>query len=127
MEQLMRAYSDNFPNMYVYIQEDMEKIASEKSVWAHEIMGQTRLFEQIVIKLIAEAMENGELRSDIPVMLAANAVFGMLNWTHRWYNPEDHYSAGDVRSEEHTSELQSLMQSTYAALRLKKKSTHTHN
>src|SRR3546814_20168889 len=75
MEQLMRAYSDNFPNMYVYIQEDMEKIASEKSVWAHEIMGQTRLFEQIVIKLIAEAMENGELRSDIPVMRAANAVF----------------------------------------------------
>src|SRR3546814_18745895 len=82
--------------MYGYIQEDMEKIASEKSVGANEIMGQTRLFEQIVIKLIAEAMEDGELRSDIPVMLAANAVFGMLNWTHRWYNPEDHYSAGDV-------------------------------
>src|SRR3546814_10061737 len=134
--------------MYVYIQEDMEKIASEKSVWAHEIMGQTRLFEQIVIKLIAEAMENGELRSDIPVMLAANAVFGMLNWTHRWYNPEDHYSAGDVseafsriffdgmtrphpepsalsrRSEEHTSELQSLMRISYAVSCLKTKNKH---
>src|SRR3546814_7426575 len=64
MEQLMRAYSDNFPNMYVYIQEDMEKIASEKSVWAH-------------------------------------------------------------RSEEHTSELQSLMRISYAVFCLKNKNTKT--
>src|SRR3546814_5643011 len=81
MEQLMRAYSDNFPNMYVYIQEDMEKIASEKSVWAHEIMGQTRLFEQIVNKLNAAALENGKLRSEISVLMADKAVFRIVKRT----------------------------------------------
>ncbi len=96
MEQLMNAYDTNFPNMYVYIQEDMERIASDKSVWAHEILSQTKLFEQIVIKLITEAAENKEIRDDIPVLLAANAVFGMLNWTHRWYGPDQRYNAKDV-------------------------------
>lgn len=94
--QLMRAYDENFPNMYVYIQEDMESVASDKSIWASEIMSQTKLFEQIVINLITEAMEIGELRDDIPVILAANAIFGMLNWTHRWYTPGEKHHAQEI-------------------------------
>ena len=39
------------------------------------------------MSLISEMIERGEMRSDIPVSVAANAVFGMLNWTHRWYQP----------------------------------------
>src|SRR3546814_9670708 len=36
------------------------------------------------------------------------------------------HSTDDVRSEEHTSELQSLMRISYAVFCLKKKKTHTH-
>src|SRR3546814_8692580 len=39
------------------------------------------------------------------------------------FGPAD--SAGIVRSEEHTSELQSLMRSSYAVFRLKKTEQHT--
>src|SRR3546814_1843422 len=35
--------------------------------------------------------------------------------------------AGQARSEEHTSELQSLMRISYAVFCLKKKNTHKHN
>src|SRR5690606_4213662 len=89
VSQLMRAYDANYPNMYVYIQEDMDTIANQKSIWAQEIKENTKLFERIVISLISQAIEDGDLRSDIPVLLAANAIFGMLNWTHRWYQPGD--------------------------------------
>src|SRR3546814_8810253 len=42
------------------------------------------------------------------------------------YAPKDSLK-GDVRSEEHTSDLQSLMSNSYAVLCLKKKKSHKHN
>ena len=96
IEQLMRVYDENFPNMYVYIQEDMESIASDKSIWASEIINHTKLFEQIIIKLLTEAINIGELRSDLPIVIAANAIFGMLNWTHRWYVPGEKHDPREI-------------------------------
>lgn len=96
ISQLMRAYDQHYPYMYVYIQEDMDRITGEKSAWAQEIVSQTRKFERIVMNLISEMIEGGEMRSDIPVSIAANAVFGMLNWTHRWYQPGGSNPAGQV-------------------------------
>ncbi len=96
IHQLMSAYDENYPNMYVYIQEEMDQIASEKSVWAQQLLDQTRRFEQIVISLIDDLQASGELRSDVPRLLAANAIFGMLNWTHRWYRPGGSLSARNV-------------------------------
>ena len=94
--QLMLAYDRYYPHMYVYIQEEMERIASEKSDWAQQIMTQTRTYERIVLSLISELMKKGELRDDIAVSIAANAIFGMLNWTHRWYQPGGPHSAEEI-------------------------------
>jgi AcrR family transcriptional regulator len=96
INQLMRAYDENYPHMYVYIQEEMSRIAGEKSAWAQQIISQTRKFERIVLGLISDMISRGEMRSDIPVSIAANAVFGMLNWTHRWYRPGGAHSASEV-------------------------------
>jgi TetR/AcrR family transcriptional regulator, cholesterol catabolism regulator len=94
--QLMQAYDEHYPHMYVYIQEEMERIASEKSAWSSEIAGQTRKFERIVMNLISQTIADGKMRADIPVSIAANAIFGMLNWTHRWYQPRGAHSAAEV-------------------------------
>jgi hypothetical protein len=84
--------------MYVYIQEEMSRITSEQSTWAQRIVSQTRTFERIVLSLVAEMIEAGELRRDIPVTVAANAIFGMLNWTHRWYQPGGPHPADQISS-----------------------------
>jgi AcrR family transcriptional regulator len=94
--QLMSAYDQYYPHMYVYIQEEMSRVTGEKSEWAQKIVAKTRTFERIVLSLISELITKGEMRSDIAVSLAANAVFGMLNWTHRWYQPGGTYSAQEV-------------------------------
>ena len=96
IHQLMAAYDENYPNMYVYIQEEMSRITYEKTPWAHEISEQTRKFEKIVIDLLAALIAQGELRSDIPLSIAANAIFGMLNWTHRWYHAGGPHEAREV-------------------------------
>lgn len=94
--QLMKAYDEHYPHMYVYIQEEMERITSEKSIWAQEIASQTRIFEKIVMGLLSEARNAGKIRDDIPVSIAANAIFGMLNWTHRWYQPGSAHGAAEI-------------------------------
>lgn len=96
IQQLMKAYDEHYPHMYVYIQEEMDRIASEKSVWAQELAGQTRKFEKIVMGLISETIAAGKMRDDIPVSIVANAIFGMLNWTHRWYQPGGAHGADEV-------------------------------
>lgn len=87
VEQLTASYEENYPYMYVYIQEDMRKVAHEDSKWAAQMVRQTRRIETIVMRVIKDGIERGFFREDVTVELAANALFGMVNWTHRWFKP----------------------------------------
>ncbi|MFW2829438.1 TetR/AcrR family transcriptional regulator [Sphingomonas sp. ID0503] len=84
---LMVSYEENYPATFVYIQEQMHQVGGEETIWAQEIMKKTRAFDQTLIRFIREAIGSGELRADIPPRLVENALFGMLNWTHRWFTP----------------------------------------
>jgi TetR/AcrR family transcriptional regulator, cholesterol catabolism regulator len=84
---LMVSYEENYPATFVYIQEQMHHIAAEETVWAREILKKTRAFHQLLLGFISSAIEEGDLRSDIPARLIENALFGALNWTHRWFVP----------------------------------------
>jgi len=94
--QMIASYEQNFPQMHVYIQEQMHQVAHEETEWAQDIARKTKRFEIIVKNLIKEGIERGEFRPDIPVRLAANALFGMINWTHRWHVPGRGLSASDI-------------------------------
>jgi AcrR family transcriptional regulator len=96
VRRLMSSYEENYPHMYVYIQEDMGKVAEEKTPWARQMKRQTRRMETITAKLISEGIENGTFRDDIRVDLVAKSLFGMLNWTHRWHKPNRQTSADDI-------------------------------
>ncbi len=84
---MMRSYDTNYPQMYVYIQEQMHEVGNDPSKWAKEIQRKTRRFEGIVREMIDEGIESGVIRADLDPKIAANALYGMLNWTHRWYKP----------------------------------------
>jgi AcrR family transcriptional regulator len=93
---LLTSYEANYPHMYVYIQEDMRKVASEQSDWAKDMTRQTRRFESATMKLMKQAVAEGRFREDIQPELAANALFGMVNWTHRWFKPGKKLSASEI-------------------------------
>lgn len=84
---LMTSYEENYPATFVYIQEQMHQVGVQETEWAKAILKRTRLFDQMLINFIKEGIEEGDLRSDIPPRLHENALFGMLNWTHRWFVP----------------------------------------
>jgi AcrR family transcriptional regulator len=76
-KQMMNAYDEHYPHMYVYLQDEMEQITTEQSVWAQEIISQTRTFEKLIMDLVSQAMR-------------------MLNWTHRWYQPGGTHGSDEV-------------------------------
>jgi AcrR family transcriptional regulator len=87
IETMMVSYEENYPFTYVYIQEDMSRVAEEESPWAQAMTSRTRSFEKIFKGFIEEGIAKREFRKDISPDIAANALYGMLNWTHRWFRP----------------------------------------
>lgn len=86
MEQLLASYEANYPYMYVFLQEE-HTILGDDNLWAQQMADQTRRIERNTMAIIRQGVAEGTLRDDIPVKLAANAMFGMVNWTHRWLKP----------------------------------------
>ena len=84
---LMTAYDANYPHMFVYIQEQMHRVANDPSPWAKDVQRKTARLEAIVRKLVEEGMREGKMRRDVDARVAVKGLFGMLNWTSRWYAP----------------------------------------
>lgn len=84
---LMASYEENYPATFVYIQEQMHQVEAQETAWAQAIMKKTRAFDATLLGFIRAAIAEGDLRDDIPPRLVENALFGMLNWTHRWFIP----------------------------------------
>jgi len=93
---MMVSYEENYPFTYVYIQEDMSRVASQDSEWAQTMTSRTRSFEKIVKGFIEDGVAKKEFRSDISPEVAANGLYGMLNWTHRWFRPGRGLDANQV-------------------------------
>lgn len=93
----LKSYADNYPYVYIYISEDMGKVAFQSTPWAQDMLEKTRALASIVRQILENGAEQGEFRSDIPPALMSRAFFGMINWTHRWFNPKTGtYSAEQV-------------------------------
>jgi AcrR family transcriptional regulator len=87
VDNMIRSYDENYPQVFVYIQEDMTKVSGKKDPWAKTMVQQSREFEDAVLALIRDGVEDGSFRDDLDVEIVAKALWGMLNWTHRWHKP----------------------------------------
>jgi len=96
IEGTMRTYDENYPQVFVFIQEDMSKIAPQDNAWSKEMARQVRDFEATVDDLLREGVEDGTFRDDLDLRLVAKALWGMLNWTHRWHKPNGSTSVEDI-------------------------------
>lgn len=96
---LMRGFATSFPQMYVYIQERMHLIAKDSSPWGRKMQKVTRDYEHIVVSLMKDGIACGEFRQDLDPVLASNALFGMVHWTHRWFTPTGRYHHEEVSRE----------------------------
>jgi TetR/AcrR family transcriptional regulator, cholesterol catabolism regulator len=85
----------------IYVQRHVEYNAqnlSKIAVYYHDfglltakrkraIMNQRRYYEQFVIGLIEDAKADRTVAAALDASLAANAIFGVVNWIYTWYRP----------------------------------------
>ncbi|GAA0611841.1 TetR/AcrR family transcriptional regulator [Sporichthya brevicatena] len=79
-------FAEFYPHMNVHV-EDLGRIARQDSAWAVEIIEETRQYEALVRAILRQGQEEGALRGDISINVAAMSLFGMINWMYRWYRP----------------------------------------
>lgn len=94
---LINSQVEHYPYMFVYIQEDMARVAEKEAEWAKTMVENTRSLERYFIDTISDGVKDGSFRSDLSVTLMANSIFGMTQWTHRWWVPgTSRHAAADL-------------------------------
>ncbi|OZE22884.1 TetR/AcrR family transcriptional regulator [Rhodococcus sp. 05-2254-6] len=94
---LLASQVEHYPYMYVYMQEDWGRVSSLDSKWAQEMVDNTHKIEKYFLDAIALGVADGTFRPDLSNTLIANSIFGMTQWTHRWFVPgKSRYSAEDL-------------------------------
>lgn len=75
------------------------------SVYVHEIVGRysskefaamDQEYTRVVQSILAQGIDDGIFRDDLPVRTTALALIGALNWLTRWYRPGDPREADRV-------------------------------
>ena len=95
IETMVTSYAENYPHMNVYM-EDLSRIARQDSEWSTDIIKRTRTYESLVHSILLKGRSDGTLRNDLPMELCALALFGMINWMHRWYRPNLKWSPQEI-------------------------------
>lgn len=53
-------------------------------------------YKEIMFSVVQEGIDIGEFRKEVPVDIMSMAIFGMINWTYRWYKTDGTYSIEEI-------------------------------
>lgn len=53
-------------------------------------------YKKMMFRVVEEGIQQGEFRKEIPVPITSMAIFGMTNWTYKWYKDTGKYSINDI-------------------------------
>ena len=84
---LMASYEENYPFLYVFIQENLNHVSGGRSAWAKKVKKINRDYEELVIGMVEDGYRDGSLRDTGPAWVVAYGIIGLVGWTNRWYDP----------------------------------------
>ena len=86
--ELMKSYADNYPILYVFVQENLSRTPTKNAAWAQEMRHHNKEFEDILVGIVTQGIDDGSLAPVGPPVIVAYGIMGMVGWTYRWFNPE---------------------------------------
>lgn len=92
---LMASYADNFPYLYVFVQENLSHVAPERVEWSQRMRQLNHRYEDALIGILHDGIEEGTLIAAGPPQIMAYGLLGMLGWTNRWFNPHESPQSAD--------------------------------
>lgn len=94
----LETHERGYPQWTVLVRE-LRRVTDARTDWSREEVERMRRYEAVVRSIIENGMRDGSLRSDVDPEVAMHAIFGMLNWTHRWFRPDGPYNAASIAKE----------------------------
>jgi TetR/AcrR family transcriptional regulator, cholesterol catabolism regulator len=85
---LMNSYAANYPLLYVYLRENPSSVDPDRTDWSKYMRGLSHRFEDAVIAIVQEGIDNGSIRPLASARVLAFGVLGMVGWTNRWFVPD---------------------------------------
>ncbi|MDQ0350742.1 AcrR family transcriptional regulator [Alkalibacillus filiformis] len=67
-----------------------------KAEYEDKIKSKRDQFKQIVIEVIQEGQNEGEIRKELPTIITGMSILGMVNWTYKWYKRDGDLSIDDI-------------------------------
>ena len=96
IEGLFSSYVRHYPYLFVFVQEEMARLTKDKSSWSATMRRLDKRFDDAVIKIIQNGIDDGSLITAGDARLTANGIIGMCNWSHRWFDPGKGYPGEKV-------------------------------
>jgi AcrR family transcriptional regulator len=87
IEGLFTSYARHYPYLFVYVQEDMTRLVSDKTAWSKNMRSLGKRFDDAIIKIIQAGLDDGSFHTKANARLLAAGIIGMCNWSHRWFDP----------------------------------------
>lgn len=84
---LMTSYAENYPFLYVYIQENLNTVSPDRSPWSREMRKLNKRYENAVVAIVQSGIDEGTMRGDATAWVVAYGIIGMVAWTNRWFDP----------------------------------------
>jgi TetR/AcrR family transcriptional regulator, cholesterol catabolism regulator len=86
--ELMNSYAATYPLLYVYLRENLNHVEAERTEWSVSMRGLSHRFEDAVIAIVQEGIDDGSIRPLASARVLAFGVLGMVGWTNRWFVPD---------------------------------------
>jgi TetR/AcrR family transcriptional regulator, cholesterol catabolism regulator len=92
---LMASFEAYFPYIFVFIQEDGGE-NKRRTQWGRQLATAVNDVQTQIVQIVENGIRDGEFRKDVPAELVTNALFGMVNWSHRWFTPGGPHSGEEI-------------------------------
>lgn len=88
----MRAYETNFQEVTVFLNEMPNLPSSVRK----RVETAVKKYEAMWLSILEEGISSGQFKKDIDLRIVLNAIFGMCNWTHKWFNKKGRLSPTEI-------------------------------
>jgi AcrR family transcriptional regulator len=93
---LFESYQLHYPYLFVYLQQDINRLVADHSVWSAEVLQLNERFNKAVVRIVREGRESGVFVSRGSDKIVAAGILGMCNWSHRWFRPDGALGAAEI-------------------------------
>lgn len=85
--ELMVSYSENYPFLYLYIQENLSHGQGKRTSWDRQMRQLNKRYENAVVELVEAGIKEGTFSTDTQPWVIAYGIIGMVAWSNRWFHP----------------------------------------